>query len=94
FFSARLDFYTQNIGVPMMLSSWIATALHAALCWALVLKYDLGRKGATISNCILYWVNVLIIALYIKFFPKCSKTWTGFSVEAFHNIPSFSKTCV
>ncbi|QHO06145.1 Protein DETOXIFICATION [Arachis hypogaea] len=41
---------TQNIGVPMMLSSGIATALHAALCWALVLKYDLGSRGAAISN--------------------------------------------
>ncbi|KAL1319976.1 hypothetical protein AAHE18_14G023200 [Arachis hypogaea] len=48
---------TQNIGVPMMLSSGIATALHAALCWALVLKYDLGSRGAAISNCISYWVN-------------------------------------
>ncbi|XP_016192986.2 protein DETOXIFICATION 16-like isoform X1 [Arachis ipaensis] len=85
---------TQNIGVPMMLSSGVATALHAALCWALVLKYDLGSRGAAISNCISYWVNVLILALYIKFSPKCSQTWTGFSVEAFHDIPSFLKLAI
>ncbi|XLS88722.1 hypothetical protein HN51_064730 [Arachis hypogaea] len=41
---------TQNIGVSMMLSFGVATALHAALCWALVLKYDLGSRGAAISN--------------------------------------------
>ncbi|XLR17968.1 hypothetical protein S83_045880, partial [Arachis hypogaea] len=85
---------TQNIGVPMMLSSGVVTALHAALCWALVLKYDLGSRGAAISNCISYWVNVLILALYIKFSPKCSQTRTEFSVEAFHDIPSFLKLAI
>ncbi|RYR17676.1 hypothetical protein Ahy_B03g062372 [Arachis hypogaea] len=85
---------TQNIGIPMILSSGVATALHAALCWALVLKYDLGSRGAAISNCISYWVNVLILALYIKFSPKFSQTWTGFSVKAFHDIPSFLKLAI
>ncbi|XP_057754632.1 protein DETOXIFICATION 16-like [Arachis stenosperma] len=85
---------TQNIGVPMMLSSGVATALHVALCWALVFKAGLGSTGAALSNCISYWVNVLILALYIKFSPRCSETWTGFSLEAFHNIPSFLKLAI
>ncbi|KAL4320592.1 hypothetical protein AHAS_Ahas14G0025900 [Arachis hypogaea] len=85
---------TQNIGVPMMLSSGVATTLHAALCWALVFKAGLGSTGAALSNCISYWVNVLILALYIKFSSRCSETWTGFSLEAFHNIPSFLKLAI
>lgn len=29
------------------------------------------------------------LALYMKLSPSCTKTWTGFSKEALHNIPTF-----
>ncbi|MED6136437.1 Protein DETOXIFICATION 16 [Stylosanthes scabra] len=85
---------TQNIVIPMMLSSGVATLLHVALCWVLVFKSGLGTRGAAISNCVAYWLNVFILALYIKFSPSCSQTWTGFSTQAFHAIPSFLRLAI
>ncbi|CAL0312384.1 unnamed protein product [Lupinus luteus] len=80
---------TQNIVFPMMFSTGVTTLLHFFLCWILVFKTGLGNVGAAISNSISYWMNVLILVLYVKCSPSFAKTWTGFSKEALHNIPFF-----
>ncbi|GLT60380.1 hypothetical protein SLA2020_331480 [Shorea laevis] len=80
---------TQNIVYPMMLFSGITTLLHIPVCWALVFKSGLEIRGAALANAISYWVNVFLLVCYIKFSPSCTKTWTGFSKEALHNILNF-----
>ncbi|KAF7819934.1 protein DETOXIFICATION 16-like isoform X1 [Senna tora] len=80
---------SQNIVFPMVFSSGFTTLLHVVVCWLLVFKSGLGYRGPALANAISYWVNVLVLALYVKFSPSCSETWTGFSREAFQNIPSF-----
>lgn len=85
---------TQNIVFPMVFSSGVTTLLHILICWTMVFKSGLGNKGAAIANAISYWINVLILILYVKFSPSCSKTWTGFSKEALHGIPSFLKLAI
>uniref|UniRef100_A0A2P2INV7 Protein DETOXIFICATION n=2 Tax=Rhizophora mucronata TaxID=61149 RepID=A0A2P2INV7_RHIMU len=84
----------QNIVFPLMLISGIATLLHIPLCLILVLKVGLGTKGAALASSVSYWVNVLLLALYIKFSSSCKKTWTGFSKEAFRNIYTFMKLAI
>lgn len=44
----------------------------------------------TISN----WINLFLLAVYVKVSPVCSKTWTGLSKQAFHDIPNFLKLAV
>ncbi|XP_059642606.1 protein DETOXIFICATION 16-like [Cornus florida] len=85
---------TQNNVFPMMLSSGITTLLHVLVCWVLVFKSGLGNRGAALANSISYWINVLLLVLYVKFSPSCAKTWTGFSKEALHNILTFLKLAV
>nr|DAD31937.1 TPA_asm: hypothetical protein HUJ06_010788 [Nelumbo nucifera] len=80
---------TQNIVIPMMISSGITTLLHLLLCWVLVFKSTLGIRGAALAISISYWINVILLALYIKFSPKCKKTWTGFSKESLGNVLAF-----
>ncbi|KAK7251670.1 hypothetical protein RIF29_35063 [Crotalaria pallida] len=80
---------TQNIVFPMMFISGVTTLLHVLICWTMVFKSGLGNRGAAIANSISNWMNVLMLSLYVKFSPSCAKTWTGFSKEALHNIPSF-----
>ncbi|KAK0586382.1 hypothetical protein LWI29_006005 [Acer saccharum] len=80
---------TQNIVFPMMLSSGITVLLHFPVCWFLVFKSGLGSRGAAVANSISYWINVLLLAAYVKFSSSCQKTWTGFSMEAFQNIVNF-----
>ncbi|XP_042000523.1 protein DETOXIFICATION 16-like [Salvia splendens] len=80
---------TQSIVFPMMISSGITTVLHLVVCWILVFKSGLGSKGAALASCVSYWLNVLLLSLYIKFSPSCSRTWTGFSREALHDVLNF-----
>lgn len=82
---------SQNVVFPMMLCSGATTLLHLLVCWALVFKSGLGSKGAALANAVSYWINVLLLALYVKLSPSCKKTWTGFSREALRDIPGFVK---
>ncbi|XP_057952746.1 protein DETOXIFICATION 16-like [Malania oleifera] len=80
---------TQKSVFPMMISSGITTLLHLPVCWLLVFKLGLGIKGAALANCFSYWVNVLLLVLYVKFSPLCVKTWTGFSRDALRDTFTF-----
>ncbi|OMO63528.1 Multi antimicrobial extrusion protein [Corchorus olitorius] len=81
----------QNCVLPLMISTGIASLVHVLVCWTLVLKLDFGNKGAALSIAISYWFNVFILALYIKFSPTCSQTWTGFSIDGRKKLLSFLK---
>ncbi|GJW69796.1 DETOXIFICATION 16-like protein [Tanacetum coccineum] len=85
---------SQNNVVPMMLSTGITTLLHILVCWIMVFKSGLGSRGAALANALSCWLNVSLLALYVRFAPACKKTWTGFSKEALHNIPTFLKLAV
>ncbi|KAI4341517.1 hypothetical protein MLD38_026230 [Melastoma candidum] len=85
---------TQTIVFPMMISAAITTVCHVFVCWVLIFKSGLGFKGAAVAMSISYWLSVLQLALYVKFSPACTKTWTGFSKEAFHDVLKFLKLAI
>nr|XP_016509567.1 PREDICTED: protein DETOXIFICATION 16-like [Nicotiana tabacum] len=92
----------QNNVLPMMFSAGITTLLHLFSCWILVFKSGLGNKGAALANAISYWINFLLLALYVRISPSCKSTWSGFSKEAFQDtwkylrlaIPSAAMFCL
>ncbi|KAJ7970314.1 Protein DETOXIFICATION [Quillaja saponaria] len=85
---------SQNIVFPMVLTTAITSALDILFCWTLVLRTGLGKKGAAVANSISYWINVILLSLYVRFSSSCTKTWTGFSKEGLHNIPKFLRLAV
>lgn len=85
---------SQNIVFPMMLTSGIAALLHILFCWTLVFKYGLGTKGAAMAISLSYWVNVILMALYVNFSSSCKLSWTGFSKKAFHDVLDFLKLAI
>ncbi|XP_023515399.1 protein DETOXIFICATION 16-like isoform X2 [Cucurbita pepo subsp. pepo] len=85
---------TQNIVFPMVLSSGIAALIHILLCWILVFEFELRIRGTALANSISYWINVCLIALYVKISSCCSETWTGFTVDALHNVLAFLRISV
>ncbi|OAY78277.1 Protein DETOXIFICATION 16 [Ananas comosus] len=85
---------TQNIIFPMVISSGVTALLHLILCWILVYKSGLGTKGAALATTISYWINTLILALYIKLSRACRRTWTGFSTEALSDVLNFLRLAV
>lgn len=84
----------QNSVVPMMLSTGFTTLLHIFICWFMVFKSGLGNKGAALSNAISYWINALLLGVYVRVSPACKETWRGFSMEALHGIPEFLRLAV
>ncbi|XP_059657976.1 protein DETOXIFICATION 16-like isoform X1 [Cornus florida] len=80
---------TQNSVKPLMMITAFTSLVHVFVCWTLVFRVGFGNKGAALSNTISYWINVLILAIYIKFSPSCQRTWTGFSKEGMKNIVGF-----
>ncbi|GLJ11086.1 hypothetical protein SUGI_0142580 [Cryptomeria japonica] len=85
---------SQSIVFPMMLCSAITLCFHVPMCWLLVFKSGLGNKGAALANSISYWVNVILLLLYIKISPACKRTWTSFTWEALHDIKHFLKLAI
>ncbi|KAI3931891.1 hypothetical protein MKW98_012301 [Papaver atlanticum] len=67
---------TQSIVLPMMISSAVTALSHILVCWVLVFKTDLGYRGAAMANAISYWINTILLALFIKFSDTCKRTWT------------------
>jgi MATE family multidrug resistance protein len=85
---------TQNIVLPVMLSAAVTALFHLPVCWLLVHGLGLGSRGAALSIAISYWINVIVLAVYVRVSSSCKKTWTGFSVEAFHDLLSFFRLAV
>ncbi|CAN6164065.1 unnamed protein product [Urochloa humidicola] len=80
---------TQNVVQPVMVSAGATAACHLVVCWLLVYALGMGSKGAALSNAISYWLNVAVLAVYVRVSSVCKETWTGFSTEAFHDALSF-----
>ncbi|KAH0649786.1 hypothetical protein KY284_029698 [Solanum tuberosum] len=78
----------------MMFSAGITTLLHIFTCWILGFKSGLGNKGAALANVISYWINLLLLAGYVRISPSCKNTWTGFSKEAFHDIWKYMRLAI
>ncbi|KAI3759427.1 hypothetical protein L6452_07236 [Arctium lappa] len=73
----------------LMISTGFTSLIHILVCWILVFKLGLGCQGAALSCAVSYWINVLILSVYIKFSPAFDKTWTGFSKEGIANLGDF-----
>ena len=84
----------QNNVVPMMITMGFTTLLHILTCWMLVFKSGLGNKGAALANSISYWIDVLLLTIYVRISPACKNTWTDFSKEALRDVRKFLRIAI
>ncbi|XP_050119068.1 protein DETOXIFICATION 12-like isoform X6 [Malus sylvestris] len=87
-------FQTQSLVIPMLISSCATLLFHIPLCWLLVFKSGLNNLGGALAISISYWVNVILLALYMKFSDACSKTRVPISLEIFHGIGEFFRFAI
>lgn len=79
----------QSLVFVMSISSLTTLCFfHIPLCYLTIFKLGVGFHGAAIATSISNWVNVAILATYVKMSPHCKNTWTGFSRAAFHDLRS------
>ncbi|XP_019165010.1 PREDICTED: protein DETOXIFICATION 12-like [Ipomoea nil] len=87
-------FQMQSMIFPMLLSSCITICFHIPLCWALVFKSGLSNIGAAVAIAVSMWLNVIILALYMKFSPACARTRSPLSWEIFHGVKEFFRYAI
>ena len=66
---------------------------YIPLCWVLVFKSGLERLGAAVAISISYWLNVILLGVYMKYSPACKKTLAPISMESFQGIGEFFSLC-
>ncbi|OIW06960.1 hypothetical protein TanjilG_18348 [Lupinus angustifolius] len=81
-------FLIQSLIKPLVISSTVSLFFHIALCWLLVFKIGLGSLGAAFSIGASYWLNVILLGLYM-FSTNSERTQTHISMEIFHGIREF-----
>ncbi|XP_042413940.1 protein DETOXIFICATION 10-like [Zingiber officinale] len=85
---------SQSLIFPMLLSSVSTLCFHVLFCWLLVYKSSLYNVGAAVSLSISYWLNVLILILYIRYSDSCRLTRSPITKEAFKGIYEFLRVAV
>ncbi|XP_010427940.1 PREDICTED: protein DETOXIFICATION 14-like isoform X2 [Camelina sativa] len=82
-------FQAQSLIFPLIISSLSALCCHLVLCWSLVFKFGLGSVGAAIAIGVSYWLNVIVLGLYMKFSSSCSKSRATISMSVFRGMKEF-----
>uniref|UniRef100_A0A0A9GUS1 Protein DETOXIFICATION n=1 Tax=Arundo donax TaxID=35708 RepID=A0A0A9GUS1_ARUDO len=79
----------QSIMAPSAITSAVTVVLHIAFSYVLVYKIGLGLLGASLMLSSSWWIMVAAQFLYVVTSRRCRLTWTGFSWQAFSNLPEF-----
>ena len=85
-------FQTQSLIFPMLVSSCVTLCFHIPLCWVLVFKSRLEHHGAALAIGLSYWLNVILLGLYMKF--TSAKTRVPISMEIFQGIGEFFRFAI
>ncbi|KAG8652173.1 hypothetical protein MANES_06G063000v8 [Manihot esculenta] len=87
-------FQMQSLIFPLIISSLFAVCFHVVVCWILVFNSGLGNLGAAFSIGISYWVNWILLALYMRFSSSCEKTRVSVSMELFQGVGQFFRLAI
>ncbi|XP_050374162.1 protein DETOXIFICATION 14-like isoform X2 [Argentina anserina] len=85
---------TQSLIVPLLLSSCACVCFHILVCWVLVFKSGLGNLGAALAIGMSYWLNVVLLVLYVKYSSTCAHTRVQISYEIFQGIEDFLRFAI
>ncbi|XP_004299024.1 PREDICTED: MATE efflux family protein 9-like [Fragaria vesca subsp. vesca] len=85
---------TQSLIVPLLLSSCACVCFHILVCWLLVFKSGLGNLGAALAIGMSYWLNVVLLVLYVKYSSTCAHTRVQISFEVFQGIGEFLRFAI
>ncbi|XP_062179333.1 protein DETOXIFICATION 14-like [Phragmites australis] len=80
---------SQSLIIPMLWSSMATLLLHIPLCWLLVFKTSLGYIGASLAISLSYWLNVIMLSVYIGYSNSCKETRSPPTIEAFRGVGLF-----
>ncbi|XP_049384379.1 protein DETOXIFICATION 14-like isoform X3 [Solanum stenotomum] len=84
----------QSLILPMLLNAVASLCFQVTICWAFIFKLNLGIVGAALSIGLSYWLNVILLMLYVKYSSACEKTRASFSTDVFLTIGDFFRLAI
>lgn len=85
---------TQSVVIPMLLCAATALVSHAAILYTFIYTLHWGFRGAAMATSVSFWINGILLILYIKLSAVCDRTWKGFSREAFADLSEFLQLAI
>ncbi|XP_050225624.1 protein DETOXIFICATION 14-like [Mercurialis annua] len=87
-------FQMQSLTFPLIVTSLFTVCFHILLCRFLVFSSGFGNLGAAFSIGISYWMNVILLGLYMMFSSSCEKTRVPVSMDLFKGIGEFVRLAI
>ncbi|WMV14817.1 hypothetical protein MTR67_008202 [Solanum verrucosum] len=84
----------QSLILPMLLNAVASLCFQVTICWVFIFKLNLGIVGAALSIGLSYWLNVILLMLYVKYSSACEKTRASFSTDVFLTIGDFFRLAI
>ncbi|XP_049384378.1 protein DETOXIFICATION 14-like isoform X2 [Solanum stenotomum] len=84
----------QSLILPMLLSAVVSLCFQVTICWVFIFKLNLGIIGAALSIGLSYWLNVILLILYVKYSSVCEKTRASFSRDVFLTTGDFFRFAI
>ncbi|KAG5621214.1 hypothetical protein H5410_006432 [Solanum commersonii] len=84
----------QSLILPMLLNAVASLCFQVTICWVFIFKLNLGIVGAALSIGLSYWLNVILLMLYVKYSSACEKTRASFSMDVFLTIGDFFRLAI
>lgn len=94
-FASALNFplqrflYAQSLIIPLLCISVSLILPQMLLSWVAAFRLNLGLVGIIIVQNVSCWLFTAFQFLYITHSDSCKSSWTGLSVCAFYQLPSF-----
>ncbi|XP_039048024.1 protein DETOXIFICATION 3-like [Hibiscus syriacus] len=67
-------FLAQSLILPVVFITLVTLGFHVPICWVLVFKSGLGNCGAALAIGLSYWLNVILLGIYMRYSSSCEKT--------------------
>lgn len=85
---------TQSLILPMVFATIATLCIHLPLSWAFIFKLELGSIGAALSISLSYGLNVIFLAVYVKYSSQCAKTRAPFTKDVFYTVGEFFRFAI
>ncbi|KAJ0037336.1 hypothetical protein Pint_22174 [Pistacia integerrima] len=87
-------FQVQSLITPLLFSSSVTICFHIFISWVLILEFELNNIGAALAIGMSYWLNVLLLGLYMMYSSSCEKTRVPVSMELFRGVGEFFRLAI
>ncbi|KAH9287571.1 hypothetical protein KI387_031688, partial [Taxus chinensis] len=92
--SVQKFLHAQSLLLPIVWISAGVLIFHFVVCWITAFTLKLGLIGIVMTHNVSCWLIAIFQFLYVILSDSCKASWTGFTLSAFHQLPSFLRLSI